>query len=206
MSDQDVTNSSKDLLTRAGSAHGAFRITARLSATWRSLGGVSPNRGSFALFVSLLSHLQRPSVMIIPELPANSSLTASPVADSPITLAFFHDSTCENIHHCRTIWNIVWSCLGTIFACVWVAIHPNLPQLHPPREKWCEKLQDGVLGMLDKLGISFLALLAPEFILAWALRQYFNASKLAQELDRALKNKDYLKYHDENDVQGYLSR
>ena len=32
---------------------------------------------------------------------------------------------CNDLAHCRTIWNIVWSCLATIFSCTWVAMHPT---------------------------------------------------------------------------------
>jgi len=40
---------------------------------------------------------------------------------------------CSNVHHCRTVWNIIWSCLVTIFSCTWVAVHPNIPNAE---EKW----------------------------------------------------------------------
>ncbi|KZP22152.1 hypothetical protein FIBSPDRAFT_1018240 [Athelia psychrophila] len=37
---------------------------------------------------------------------------------------------CDDIHSCRTLYDIVQSCVLTIFACVWVGVHPNIP---PPR-------------------------------------------------------------------------
>ena len=51
------------------------------------------------------------------------------------SLATLADRTerCENLNHCRTIWDIVWSCLVMISLCIWVGIHPNMPQLNPPR-------------------------------------------------------------------------
>jgi hypothetical protein len=30
----------------------------------------------------------------------------------------------------RTIWNIVWSCLSTIFLCTWGSLHPNISSTH----------------------------------------------------------------------------
>ena len=36
-------------------------------------------------------------------------------------------NSCKDITHCRTIWNITWGCLTTIFSCAWVAVHPNIP-------------------------------------------------------------------------------
>ena len=29
--------------------------------------------------------------------------------------------------HQRTMWDSLWSCLATIFACSWVSVHPNIP-------------------------------------------------------------------------------
>ena len=33
---------------------------------------------------------------------------------------------CTDLSHCRPIWNIVWSCLVTIFSCTWIAVHINV--------------------------------------------------------------------------------
>ena len=30
-------------------------------------------------------------------------------------------------HRLRTRFNIIWTCVSTIFICTWVAIHPNIP-------------------------------------------------------------------------------
>lgn len=99
-------------------------------------------------------------------------------------------SSCDDLRHCtfnlmfpgrwlsdirenligRTIWNIVWSCLVTIFACTWVAVHPNIPD---PDEKW-------VRIASRRVGITIMALIAPELVIVWAIRQWINARKLAQ--------------------------
>ncbi|KAJ7219854.1 hypothetical protein C8J57DRAFT_1095103 [Mycena rebaudengoi] len=42
----------------------------------------------------------------------------------------FTDS-CDNINNCRKLFDIVWGCLVTIFACTWVSVHPNVP---PPNQ------------------------------------------------------------------------
>ena len=34
----------------------------------------------------------------------------------------------------RSIWNIIWSCFSTIFACTWIAVHPNIPA--PKDSQW----------------------------------------------------------------------
>lgn len=122
---------------------------------------------------------------------------------------------CETIGHCRTVWNIIWSCLVTIFACIWVAIHPNVPQPKSPRKPVLEagyrprrwslpwvryqirmlgryladllryQLTDTLSGLDEKIGIALLALLAPEFIFAWALRQWLRARSIAKKCRKA---------------------
>ena len=37
------------------------------------------------------------------------------------------ENHCTDLTHCWTIWEIVWSCLVTIFSRTWVAVHPNVP-------------------------------------------------------------------------------
>ncbi|KAF7316585.1 hypothetical protein MIND_00178300 [Mycena indigotica] len=40
------------------------------------------------------------------------------------------DLECTDINDCRRLFDIVWGCLVTIFLCIWVSVHPNVP---PPR-------------------------------------------------------------------------
>ncbi|KAG8863659.1 hypothetical protein FRC20_010597 [Serendipita sp. 405] len=74
----------------------------------------------------------------------------------------------------RSLPNIIWSCLTTIFLCTWVSLHPNIPK--PVDEtklskrqrythKLCAFLKDQTLPFV-------LLLLAPEWVLMWALRQW----------------------------------
>jgi hypothetical protein len=75
--------------------------------------------------------------------------------------------------HVRSMWSIVWACGLTLFACVWTAIHPNMPA---PREHWASK-------SWRKMKLVVLGLIAPEYIMLLALNQRFNAKnvqKLAQ--------------------------
>ena len=79
---------------------------------------------------------------------------------------------CTDLTHCRTVWNIIWSCLTTIFSCTWVAIHPNIP---------CPRKQNPVVSFAEhRLPLFVCALLVPEYILAWAIRQFWSARKLAK--------------------------
>lgn len=102
------------------------------------------------------------------------------LASSP-TAPTDHVDKCESIYDCRTISNIIWSCLVTTSLCIWVGIHPNVPQLHPPREHFWETLVDKTKAFMDRLGVALLALLAPEFIFVWALRQLLNDCAVASK-------------------------
>ena len=68
----------------------------------------------------------------------------------------------------RSLWDILWSCLATIFACSWVSVHPNIPA---PDESWRRIF-------LRRLELMFWAVVAPETIIIWALRQWFGARDL----------------------------
>ena len=98
-------------------------------------------------------------------------IDASPVP--PINNLSSAGNHCTDLTHCRSISNIVWSCLVTIFSCTWVAVHPNIP---------CPKKQNPVISFAEhRLPLFICALLVPEYILAWAIRQFLSASKLAKE-------------------------
>ena len=68
----------------------------------------------------------------------------------------------------RSIWDILWSCLATIFACSWVSVHPNIPG--PDEPQW--------RVFLRRLELMFWAVVGPELIIAWAFRQWSSARRL----------------------------
>jgi hypothetical protein len=68
----------------------------------------------------------------------------------------------------RSVWDILWSCLATIFACSWVSVHPNIPAFN---ESWWRIF-------LRRLELMFWAVIGPETIIAWALRQWLGARRL----------------------------
>ncbi len=68
----------------------------------------------------------------------------------------------------RTVLNILWSCLATIFASTWLAIHPNVPG-----KKFTDK---GEISLaVERAKIMGIAILAPEVILGWAAEQFYVA-------------------------------
>jgi hypothetical protein len=70
----------------------------------------------------------------------------------------------------RSMWGITWSCLSTIFACAWIAVHPNIPG--PKDSHWAV--------LCRRILIVVYILVAPEIVIAWAARQHFGARQLAK--------------------------
>jgi hypothetical protein len=77
---------------------------------------------------------------------------------------------------CRSLWNIVWSCIVTIFACTCVAVHPNVPT---PDQKahwrWYST-------PLRRARIMLCALICPELFVIWACHQRIGASRTSETL------------------------
>jgi hypothetical protein len=89
-------------------------------------------------------------------------------------------SVCGELIQTRTLWNIVWSCLSTIFLCTWGSLHPNISSTpDEPGMSRRDKLRKWVVELLTcKLPLFLWALLVPEYILAWAIRQYMTAGEI----------------------------
>ena len=111
---------------------------------------------------------------------------ASPISSIP-SIKPPSDFSCDDINNCRTISNIVWSCFSTIFLCTWVSLHPNIVIARDTRGLgWFKKsVVHPLLGfMRNKLPLFLCALLAPEYILAWAIRQYLKAGDIRKKGSR----------------------
>jgi hypothetical protein len=63
----------------------------------------------------------------------------------------------------RTLWDIVSTCMLTLFACIYSSLHPNVPS---PNDTLVHILFRRVFMMA-------MALACPDAIVAWALRQWF---------------------------------
>ncbi|KAI0062788.1 hypothetical protein BV25DRAFT_1991326, partial [Artomyces pyxidatus] len=112
-----------------------------------------------------------------------ASLPASLLTNGtvPSALAAVHPpAACKDIDSCRTRGTIICSSLVTILACVWTAVHRNIPGPSPPGEL---RLRRFVLRMLEMMKIVVATSLVPEWVLAWAVRQFLNARDLARELE-----------------------
>ena len=110
------------------------------------------------------------------------SIHASPIP--PIICPSLESNSCANVTHSQTIWNIIWSCLATIFSCMWVAVHLNMPcpkqrEVKNHFQRW---IQNPLLSFAEHhLPLFVCALLVPEYILAWAVQQYLTAWKIARD-------------------------
>ncbi|KIM21639.1 hypothetical protein M408DRAFT_29398 [Serendipita vermifera MAFF 305830] len=85
----------------------------------------------------------------------------------------------------RNIWSIIWSCLSTIFLCTWVSIHPNIHFVREkPGQNWFRTwLWDPLWEVITyKLPLFLWALLVPEYILAWAVRQFLQAGVIKKKV------------------------
>ncbi|KAF8217237.1 hypothetical protein K438DRAFT_1558839, partial [Mycena galopus ATCC 62051] len=85
--------------------------------------------------------------------------------------------TPSSIHFCgstnngRTLFDIVWGCFATIFACTWVSVHPNVP---PPDQSW-------LALFWRKLKMMLIGIVGPELMAGFAVRQFLVARILSKE-------------------------
>ena len=71
----------------------------------------------------------------------------------------------------RTKHGIIWNCLAVIFSCTWLAIHPNIPG--PNISRW--------VIFLRRVRLIFVAMVAPEAVMMWAMKQWIAAYKLGKK-------------------------
>ena len=107
------------------------------------------------------------------------SIRANPIP--PTTNRSLEPNSCSDLSHCCSIWNIIWSCIVTIFSCTWVAVHPNIPcpKKREAKNRFQRWIWNPTLSFAEHRLLLFVcALLVPEYILAWAIRQYLRARKI----------------------------
>jgi hypothetical protein len=92
------------------------------------------------------------------------SMNNHPVPGLVLDWRAFADS-CADINNCRKLFDIIWGCLATIFACTWLSVHPNVP---PPD-------QSPLALLWGRLKMMLIAVIAPEVMVGFAARQFFTA-------------------------------
>ncbi|TFK59873.1 hypothetical protein BDN72DRAFT_780140 [Pluteus cervinus] len=90
---------------------------------------------------------------------------------TPFTLLYSRSTgPCDCGPQDRSLVDIVRSCVLTIFACVYTALHPNIPDPDASDlQKICRRLK-----------MSFYMLIAPEAVIWWAMRQWYGARDIAR--------------------------
>ncbi|KAF4622561.1 hypothetical protein D9613_009616 [Agrocybe pediades] len=81
----------------------------------------------------------------------------------------------------RSLLSVVSGCFATIFACTWISVHSNIPA---PGEK-------AIPVLLRRLAVMANLLIAPEFVLLWAGRQYLGSL----EISKRHKGRGWTKTH-----------
>ncbi|KAK0432173.1 hypothetical protein EV421DRAFT_2064066, partial [Armillaria borealis] len=71
----------------------------------------------------------------------------------------------------RTVLSIIWSCLATIFACTWLAVHPNVPGRNITTK-------GAISCAIERAKIMGITILVPELIVGWATEQFIVAWNL----------------------------
>ncbi|KAJ7496718.1 hypothetical protein FB451DRAFT_1162848 [Mycena latifolia] len=80
-------------------------------------------------------------------------------------------SSFDNINSCRTLFNIVWGCLSTIFVCTWVAVHQNISRSD---RRWLS-IPAGKLNWVA------LMIIAPELVVSLAATQFVDARDISKK-------------------------
>lgn len=88
-------------------------------------------------------------------------------------------STCLDIDDCRTKKDIIVGCLSTVLLCTWVSLRPNISFAETAEDDatWFRRTISIPARRFGKykLPLFLCAVFVPEYILGWAMRQYFNA-------------------------------
>ncbi|TFK62807.1 hypothetical protein BDN72DRAFT_827179, partial [Pluteus cervinus] len=123
----------------------------------------------------ILSFFQSPATA----LPAFGSIETTPL---PIHLLLPRDAPidCSCNGASRTTFTILQNCLLTIIACVYSALHPNIPD--PKASDW--KLA------WDSAVLTFYMIFFSEFVIAWAIAQRYGAHSIAQKFNDEFKAKN----------------
>ncbi|TFK62864.1 hypothetical protein BDN72DRAFT_776598, partial [Pluteus cervinus] len=124
---------------------------------------------ALSLSFSLSPALILPTLRVLP--------TSAGLSSGPLVLARDVALTKTCNCSCRTTWSILTSCFFTVVACVYSAIHPNIP--HP-------KASDRRV-LWEKVILSILTICFSEVVLMWAIGQWFGARLAVKKINELQK-------------------
>ncbi|KAG0702529.1 hypothetical protein DFH29DRAFT_494496 [Suillus ampliporus] len=123
-------------------------------------------------------------------LPLTISFVCAPLSLNATSIHTLDASDSASSCDTRSLWSIVWSCAVTLFACTWTAVHPNIPGMN-----------EGKFVIISRrLSIMILALIAPELMITWAVRQFFSARAAAEEFNQAFRSQRAPAYDSHGDI------
>ncbi|KAJ7811850.1 hypothetical protein B0H13DRAFT_2472202 [Mycena leptocephala] len=96
--------------------------------------------------------------------------SAAPVLHTLNDRSASDSKSCDDINNCRKLFDIIWGCLATIFACTWVSVHPNVPAPN----------QSQLVLFWRRLKMMLIAVIAPELMVGFAARQFIAARSLSK--------------------------
>ncbi|KAE9386645.1 hypothetical protein BT96DRAFT_867855 [Gymnopus androsaceus JB14] len=95
------------------------------------------------------------------------------------------DSQTDSDVSIRTTSGIAWSCITTIFACTWTAVHSEIPVYHA----------SGSEVLWERVKTLVVALVAPELVVIWAINQRISAEHAVKALRQIPVCKDWTLTH-----------
>ena len=126
-----------------------------------------PRLGRALIFLLVAASLQANGVLAQTQ---PTVVTTSPSASSSASSS--SDGKCEDINDCRTLNSIITSCVSTIIACVWLSVHLNIPA----------PLETQTVLYIRRVRIMIIALLVPELLVTWAIKQWIVARRIRREM------------------------
>ncbi|EIW76460.1 hypothetical protein CONPUDRAFT_64010, partial [Coniophora puteana RWD-64-598 SS2] len=95
---------------------------------------------------------------------------------------------------CRSLWTIVSTCLLTVFACVYTAVHHNVPS---PYDRRLRLIFRTVWTIMCGIG-------TPELIVVWAARQWISARYFTKEMNQWLSDEKHESWTDAHSFYAYM--
>ncbi len=86
--------------------------------------------------------------------------------------------TAEDGEAHRSLYEIIWSCLLTIIACTWIALHPDVPR---PTGSHSEKTPSRWNQMKKRLKLTIYVVIAPELMILWAIWERLLAKRIVED-------------------------
>ncbi|KAF9556211.1 hypothetical protein CPC08DRAFT_641874, partial [Agrocybe pediades] len=117
----------------------------------------------------------------------SSNTSVSPIPDAVFSSSFPKDADPMPLCSRQRI-QIIWTCVATILAASWVSVHPNIPN---PKESTIKKT-------LRRIELMIWAIITPELIIYWAMRQWYGARKLiplTRKIPRRIKKVKWTRTH-----------